>query len=106
LLRIDQQLAQALAGSGSSAQAAPWIVGAFCQALGWACGTLWSRDAHAADRLVCLGARGIDTLGIAEYLGYTHGRRPIQAASHRTQAPVSGPRDRCDAGARRHAQLR
>ena len=77
LLRIDQRLAQVLAGSGSGAQAAPKIVGAFCEALGWACGTLWSRDAEVADRLVCLGAWGIDTPGIAEYLGYTHGRRPI-----------------------------
>ena len=77
LLRIDQRLAPVLAGSGGSAQAAPKIVGAFCEALGWACGTLWSRDAEVADRLVCLGAWGIDTPGIAEYLGFTHGRRPI-----------------------------
>lgn len=77
LLRIDQRLAQVLAGSGSGASAAPKIVGAFCQALGWACGTFWSRDAEVADRLVCLGAWGVDTPGIAEYLGYTHGRRPI-----------------------------
>jgi diguanylate cyclase (GGDEF)-like protein/PAS domain S-box-containing protein len=77
LLRIDRRLAHVLAGSGSSAQAAPRIVGAFCDALGWACGTLWSRDAEVADRLLCLGAWGIDTSGIAEYLGYTHGRRPI-----------------------------
>ena len=77
LLRIDQRLARVLAGSGSSVQTAPKIVGAFCDALGWACGTLWSRDAEVADRLGCLGAWGIDTPGIAEYLGYTHGRRPI-----------------------------
>jgi diguanylate cyclase (GGDEF)-like protein/PAS domain S-box-containing protein len=77
LLRIDQRLAQVLAGSGSGAQAAPKIVGAFCEPLGWACGTMWSRDADVADRLVCLGAWGIDTPGIAEYLGYTRGRRPI-----------------------------
>lgn len=77
LLRIDQRLAHVFAGSGSSVQAAPKIVGAFCEALGWACGTLWSRDPQAADRLVCLGAWGVDTPGIAEYLGYTHARRPI-----------------------------
>jgi len=77
LLRIDQRLARALAGPGTSAQAAPKIVGAFCKALGWACGTLWSRDAEVADRLVCLGAWGVDKPGIAEYLGYSHGRRPI-----------------------------
>jgi hypothetical protein len=77
LLRIDQLLAQVLAGSGSGAQAAPKIAGAFCEPLGWACGTMWSRDADVADRLVCLGAWGIDTPGIAEYLGYTRGRRPI-----------------------------
>lgn len=77
LLRIDQRLAPVLSTSASSAQAAPKIVGAICQALGWACGTLWSRDVDVADRLVCLGAWGIDTPGIAEYLGYTHGRRPI-----------------------------
>jgi diguanylate cyclase (GGDEF)-like protein/PAS domain S-box-containing protein len=77
LLRIDQRLAPVLAGSGGSAQAAPKIVGAICEALGWACGTLWSRDAEVADRLVCLGAWGIDTPGIAEYLGFTQGRRPI-----------------------------
>ena len=77
MLRIDQRLARVLAGSGTSAQAAPRIVGAFCESLAWACGTLWSRDAEVADRLVCLGAWGIDTAGIAEYLGYAHGRRPI-----------------------------
>ena len=77
LLRIDQRLAPVLAGPGNSAQAAPKIVGAFCAAMGWACGALWARDAEVADRLVCLGAWGIDTPGIAEYLGYTHGRRPI-----------------------------
>lgn len=77
LLRIDQQLAQVLAGSSNGALAAPKIVAAFCEALGWACGTFWSRDVDAADRLVCLGAWGIDTPGIAEYLGYTRARRPI-----------------------------
>jgi diguanylate cyclase (GGDEF)-like protein/PAS domain S-box-containing protein len=77
LLRIDQRLAQVLAGPGTGAQAAPKIVGAFCEALGWACGTFWSRDADEADRLVCLGAWGVDRPGIAEYLGHTHGRRPI-----------------------------
>jgi hypothetical protein len=77
LLRIDQRLAHVLAGSGSGAFAAPKIVGAFCEALGWPCGTFWSRDAEVADRLVCLGAWGIHTPGIAEYLGYTRGRRPI-----------------------------
>jgi diguanylate cyclase (GGDEF)-like protein/PAS domain S-box-containing protein len=77
LLRIDRKLASVLAGSGSTAQAAPRIVGAFCQALGWACGTFWTRDAEAADRLVCLGAWGVDAPGIAEYLQHTHGRRPI-----------------------------
>ncbi len=77
LLRIDERLTHALAGSGSGAQAAPKIVGAFCEPLGWACGAFWSRDAEVADRLVCLGAWGIDTPGIARYLGYTQGRRPI-----------------------------
>jgi diguanylate cyclase (GGDEF)-like protein/PAS domain S-box-containing protein len=77
LLRIDQRLTRVLAGPGSSAQVAPKIVGAICEPLGWACGTLWLRDADAADRLVCLGAWGVDTPGIAEYLGYTRGRRPI-----------------------------
>lgn len=77
LLRIDQRLAQALAGSLSAAQAAPRIVGAIGEPLGWACGAFWLRDAEVADRLVCLGAWGIDKPGIAEYLGHTHGRRPI-----------------------------
>ncbi|HET7524824.1 MAG TPA: diguanylate cyclase [Burkholderiaceae bacterium] len=77
LLRIDERLAPALAGPGSRAQAAPRIVGAFCESLGWACGTFWSRDADEADRLVCLGAWGIDAPGIAEYLSHSHGRRPI-----------------------------
>ena len=77
LLRIDLQLARAIASPGSGAQAAPKIVGAFCEPMGWACGTLWSRDAEVADRLVCLGAWGVDQPGIAEYLGYAHGRRPI-----------------------------
>jgi diguanylate cyclase (GGDEF)-like protein/PAS domain S-box-containing protein len=77
LLRIDQRLAPVLAGSASGAQAAAKIVGAFCETLGWACGTFWSRDADVADRLVCLGAWGIDTPGITEYLSYAHVRRPI-----------------------------
>jgi PAS domain-containing protein len=77
LLRIDQRLAPVLAGSGGSAQAAPRIVGAFCESLGWACGTFWSRDADVADRLVCTGAWGIEAPGIAEYLQHTRGRRPI-----------------------------
>src|SRR5216117_3000832 len=45
--------------------------------IGWACGAFWSRDADVADRLACLGAWGIDTPGIAGYLGFTHTRRPI-----------------------------
>jgi diguanylate cyclase (GGDEF)-like protein/PAS domain S-box-containing protein len=77
LLRIDRRLAPVLAGAGSGAQAAPRIVGAFCEALGWACGTFWSRDPEAADRLVCLGAWGVDTPGIVEYLQHNNGRRPI-----------------------------
>jgi diguanylate cyclase (GGDEF)-like protein/PAS domain S-box-containing protein len=77
LLRTHQRLAPVLAGAGSGAQAAPRIVGAFCEALGWACGTFWTRDAEVADRLVCLGAWGVDAPGIAEYLQHTHGRRPI-----------------------------
>jgi len=77
LLRIDQRLAPALAGSGGSAQAAPRIVGAFCEALQWDCGSFWTRDSDEADRLTCLGAWGVDAPGIAEYLQHTHGRRPI-----------------------------
>ena len=94
LLRIDQRLAPVLAGSSGSAQAAPRIVGAFCEALGWACGSFWSRDTEVADRLVCTGAWGVDTPGIAEYLLHTHGRRPILnnaglvGAARLTAAPV------------------
>ena len=77
LLRIDQRLSQALAGAGSAKQVAPKIVAAFGEALGWACGVLWSRDGDAADRLACLGAWGVDKPGIADYLNHTHGRRPI-----------------------------
>lgn len=74
-MRIDRRLAPVLAGSG--AHAAPRIVGAFCEAMGWACGTLWTRDAEVADRLACWGAWGVDAPGIAEFLQYTQGRRPI-----------------------------
>jgi diguanylate cyclase (GGDEF)-like protein len=78
LLRLHQRLAPVLADSSATAKAAaPRIVGAFCEALGWACGTFWSRDAEVADRLVCWGAWGIDAPGIAEFLQHTHGRRPI-----------------------------
>jgi len=77
LLHIDRRLAPVLAGPGASAQAAPRIVGAFCEALGWACGTFWARDPEVADRLVCLGAWGVSNPGIAEYLQHTLGRRPI-----------------------------
>jgi hypothetical protein len=95
LLRIDQQLALVLGGSGSGAQAAPQIVGAFCETLGWACGSFWSRDAEVADRLVCLGAWGIATPGVAEYLNYTHGRHPILSTTPASWAPPGwGPR-RC-----------
>ena len=74
-MRIDRRLAPVLAGSGG--QAAPRIVGAFCEALGFACGTLWTRDAEAADRLACSGAWGVAAPGIAEFLQHTQGRRPI-----------------------------
>src|SRR5262245_58928193 len=77
LLRIGQRLAQVLAVSGSAAQVAPKIVGAIVEPMGWACGAFLTRDAEAADRLVCLGAWGVDAPEIAEYLGHTHGRRPI-----------------------------
>jgi len=77
LLRIDQRLAQALAGAGSARQLAPKILAAFGESLDWACGVLWSRDGDAADRLVCLGAWGVDKPGIADYLSHTQGRRPI-----------------------------
>lgn len=77
LLQIDRRLAPVLAGPGSSAQAAARIVGAFCEALQWACGSFWTRDGEVADRLVCLGAWGVDAPGVAEYLQHTHGRRPI-----------------------------
>ena len=39
LLRIDQRLAPVLDGTGTGAQAAPRIVGAVCESLGWACGS-------------------------------------------------------------------
>lgn len=81
LLRVDGQLARTIAAAGSAAQAAPKIVGAFCQALGWSCGTLWSRDAEAAYRLACLGSWGVDGPGIAEYLNYARGRRPLLNAA-------------------------
>ena len=77
LLCIDKGLALALAGSGTAVQAAPRIVAAFGEPMDWACGALWSRDAAAADRLVCLGAWGVDAPEIAEYLGHAQGRRPI-----------------------------
>ena len=77
LLRIDERLSPALAGSISAAQAAPRIVAAVAEPLGWACGAFWSRDADVADRLACLGAWGIDAPGISGYLSFTHTRRPI-----------------------------
>ncbi len=78
LLHLHQRLAPVLADASAGAKAAaPRIVGAFCEALGRACGTFWARDAEAADRLVCWGAWGIDAPGIAEFLQHTHGRRPI-----------------------------
>lgn len=77
LLRIDERLSAALAGAGGGAPAMPRIVGAFCAALGWACGSFWSRDAEVADRLICLGAWGVDTPGIAQYLSHNEGRRPL-----------------------------
>lgn len=75
LLHIDRHLAPALVGGGAAA--APKIVGAFVEALGWACGSLWSRDAEVADRLVCLGAWGVDAPGIGQFLSHNHGRRPL-----------------------------
>lgn len=81
LLRIHQRLSAVLAAPATAAQAAPRIVGAFAEPMDWACGALWSRDPEAADRLVCLGAWGVDTPGIAEYLGYTQARRPILHAA-------------------------
>jgi diguanylate cyclase (GGDEF)-like protein/PAS domain S-box-containing protein len=77
LLRIDQRVSQALAAPSSAALAAPHIVRAVCEPLSWACGTLWARDPDVADRLICLGAWGIDTPAIGEHLGFTRSRRPI-----------------------------
>jgi diguanylate cyclase (GGDEF)-like protein len=81
LLRIDRLLAQALAQPGSSAQVAPAIVRAVCEPLGWTCGALWSRDDSAPDRLVCLGAWGIDTAAMRAHLDLMRGRRPILSTS-------------------------
>lgn len=77
LLHVNERLAPTLAAPGTRAQAAARIVGAFCEALGWVCGTLWVRDPDEADRLACMGAWGIGAPGIHEFLNYTHGRRPI-----------------------------
>ncbi|MBL8317769.1 MAG: diguanylate cyclase [Burkholderiaceae bacterium] len=77
LLHVNERLAPTLAAPGTRAQAAGRIVGAFCEAMGWACGTLWVRDPDEADRLACMGAWGIGAPGIHEFLNYTHGRRPI-----------------------------
>lgn len=81
LLQIDRQLSAVLVVPATVAQAAARIVGAFAAPMGWACGAFWSRDPEAADRLVCLGAWGIDAPGIAEYLGHVQGRRPILHAA-------------------------
>ena len=77
LLRIDERLSPALAGSASAAHTAPRIVAAIGEPMGWACGAFWSRDADVADRLACVGAWGIDSPGISGYLSFTHTRRPI-----------------------------
>ena len=72
-----ERLAPVLAGSGTGAQAAPRIVGAFCEALG-----LGVRHDLVARRRGgrppgVPGAWGVDAPGIAEYLQHTQGRRPI-----------------------------
>ncbi|MFO1219936.1 MAG: diguanylate cyclase [Burkholderiaceae bacterium] len=77
LLHIDQRLAPVLAVPGTRAQSAARVVGAFCEAMDFACGTLWTRDPGETDRLACMGAWGAAGSGIHEFLSYTHGRRPI-----------------------------
>jgi PAS domain S-box-containing protein len=67
---IEHRVARLLSESETVAAAMPGVLAAFCESLGWACGTRWSMDAKAGG-FRCEEAWSIDDPGIAAFLAAT-----------------------------------
>jgi len=77
---IEHRVTRLLSESETVAAAMPGVLAAFCESLGWACGTRWSMDAKAGG-FRCEEAWSIDDPEIAAFLAASHERtyQPGQA---------------------------
>jgi len=77
---IEHRVTRLLSESETVAGAMPGVLAAFCESLGWACGTRWSMDAKAGG-FRCEEAWSIDDPEIAAFLAASHEStyRPGQA---------------------------
>jgi diguanylate cyclase (GGDEF)-like protein/PAS domain S-box-containing protein len=66
-LAIEHRVTQALAESGSLGEAAPKIIAAVCETLGWECGTCRAVE-RAGESLTRVGSWGVATAAVAEFL--------------------------------------
>src|SRR5258706_3617659 len=66
-LAIEHAVTRLLAQSGSIAEAAPRIIQAICDTLGWACGARWEHDPRS-QTMVCEESWGIASAGIDAFL--------------------------------------
>ena len=74
-LIIEHGVTGALSHSSDLQQAAPLIVQAVCDELGWACGACWIEDS-STDTLVCVGTWGRGGPAIDAFLKATRAIRP------------------------------
>src|SRR5688500_2082907 len=66
-LAIEHGVTQAPAESGSLAEAAPKIIAAVCETLGWECGSCRAVE-RAGEALTHVGSWGVATAAVAEFL--------------------------------------
>ena len=64
------ETAQALAESTTIEQAAPRMLKAVCEAIGWECGALWQVN-RARNTLHCVGTWSMPDLALAEFMAVT-----------------------------------
>jgi len=75
-LVIEHGVTGALSRSFDLREAAPLIVRAICEELGWTCGACWI-DESGTDSLSCSGAWGTDDAQVRAFLDFTRGMRML-----------------------------
>ncbi len=75
-LVIEHGVTGALSRSFDLREAAPLVVRAVCEELGWACGAVWLDEAHD-DTMRCIGGWGIDEAPVQAFVRLTAGQRQV-----------------------------